>query len=197
MDKDTLRKEAAELQKKLAAINVLLGEDVMEKEAASDWIAALGKARAELKKGGKEKPSLKEVSDLAKEKYFTPKNDSKEASEEYDVEANENTIVSQIDEIAGMLEQQGDSELMKVAYQLDVVSDVLEGKKTAAALESEPDEAYMKKYFKAGLREGEADEKSYMKEFNTDLSEETSRVPGNVSVEHKNASELPYRKIED
>lgn len=196
MDKEMLRKEAEELQNKLAAVSMLLDEDGDEKEAGSDWMAAMAKARKELSKGGK-KPSFKEVSDRAKELHKSSKGDEKEASEETEASTEEPTIVDQLDEIAEVLEQQNDPELLKVAYQLDVVSDVLEGKKTAAALESEPDEAYMKKYFRAGLREGDADEKSYMKEFNTDLSEETSRVPGHVSVEHKNASELPYRKVED
>lgn len=186
MDKEMLLNEREALMEKMAALDTLIvdGEGI-EKEAASAWIEATKKARAELKKGGNEKPGFKEVADLAKKKYF--KKEEKEASEETTEEAPQNEIIAALDELAGDLEKQDDFELFKIAYQLDTVADVLEGKKEASCLEGDLDEAFMKAHFKAGSKEKDADE-SFMKEFDNDNTLEVAGVVG------KKASELPYQK---
>jgi DNA-directed RNA polymerase subunit RPC12/RpoP len=100
-------------------------------------------------------------------------------------------IVESLDEIAGTLESQKDYELFKIAYQIDQVSDVLMGKKEAATLESDTDEKYMKEFFKAGMREGDSDEKSYMAAFNTDTTTELKdKYPKGLG---KDASAMPYQ----
>jgi hypothetical protein len=100
-------------------------------------------------------------------------------------------IVESLDEIAGTLEAQKDYELFKIAYQIDQVSDVLMGKKEAATLESDTDEKYMKEFFKAGMREGDSDEKSYMAAFNTDTTTELKdKYPKGLG---KDASAMPYQ----
>jgi len=190
MDKKALQEERTKLLEKAAAIDTLLDEGT-EKEAAETMKCPTC--------GSKVLKATKYCVKCKKKIGEKAASEEEEGKTEETVEANDNqTIVDQIDDIAETLEKQGDFELFKIAFQLDQVSDVLQGKKEAKTLESDPDEAYMKKYFQAGLREGDADEKSYMNEFNNDNTTEVERVPGNVSVEHKKASEnLPYDKKEN
>lgn len=164
MNKETLKKEREALKKKLAALEVLMGD-----ESDEDLPTTSESATSE--------------------------------SEEDEVEArgfldddHGASVTESLDNIAGELEKEKDPELFKIAYQLDQISDILEGKREASAIISEPDESYMKAYFKAGLREGEADEKSYMNEFNTDVSKEVESVKDKKNG--KEASEKrPYQKI--
>jgi hypothetical protein len=101
------------------------------------------------------------------------------------------SIIASLDEIAGTLEAQKDFDLFKIAYEIDRVSDVLSGKKEAATLESDTDEKYMKEFFKAGMREGDSDEKAYMNAFNTDMSTElNNKYPNGLG---KDASAMPYQ----
>jgi hypothetical protein len=125
-------------------------------------------------------------SKLKKEEKKEEKKDEKDASESV------KSIVASLDEIAGALEAQKDFDLFKIAYQIDQVSDVLLGKKEAATLESDTDEKYMREFFKAGLREGDSDEKSFMGEFNTDTTTElNSKYPNGLG---KDASvKMPYQ----
>ena len=173
MDKNMLIKEAAELQKKLDAIKVLVGDT---KEAG-----------------------VKKVEKKV-EKKETKQEEKKKAKQE---EKKEASLVDEIDSIAGDLEKSGDPELFKIAYQLDQISDILEGKKEASAIISEPDEKYMREFFKAGIKEGDADEKKYMNQFNTDNTKEVVSVKDKKDGKDtdtgtaKQASEkLPYQKIQ-
>ena len=99
----------------------------------------------------------------------------KEDKEDKEDDKDASTIISELDSIAGELEASGDFELFKMAYQLDQVADVLEGKKTATALESEPDEKYMKDAFNSKIRQKDSDEK-YMESFATDKTQEVSKA---------------------
>lgn len=80
-------------------------------------------------------------------------------------------VVKELGDIAGELEATGDYDLFKVAYQLDQVADVLEGKKTAATLDSDTDEKYMREAFQWTIHQKDADEK-YMNSFATDKTQE-------------------------
>ena len=126
---------------------------------------AMGKGHDEDEPGHEEKetPAEKKTEEKAVDKA---KEEEKDAS---------SPIVDELDKIAEELEQSGDYELFKVAYQLDQVSDVLQGKKTAAALESEPDEKYMKDAFKSTIRQKDKDE-GYMESFATDKTQEVSKA---------------------
>lgn len=183
MDKEALKKDLQVLQKKAAAIETLLSEDSdNSKEAAAETFKCPTCGNKVLKKTGycvvcKKKVKPKEAG--SEKKATEEKEEYRSATEE---------IVSQIDEIAETLEKQNDPKLMKYAYQLDLVSEVLEGKKEAKALESEADEEYMKKYFVAGARETDADENRYMTEFNNDNTQEVAKLRG------KAAADLPYQK---
>jgi hypothetical protein len=106
--------------------------------------------------------------------------DEEDAKEESGKES-EASIISELDKLAGDLESKGDFELFKVAYQIDMVSDVLQGKKDASTLQNDPDEKFMRQYFEAGKREGDSDENKYMNEFNTDNTKEVAGVAGKKS----------------
>lgn len=102
-------------------------------------------------------------------------------------------VAEALDEIAGILEKEKNPLLMKLAYEIDMVSDVLEGKKEASTLESDIDEKFMKKFFQCGAFETDKDE-PYMKEFNTDTSSELqTKIKKNQLG--KDASDLPYKVI--
>jgi hypothetical protein len=191
MDKELIQKEIAATVKKLAALEVLACDCSVEKEA---------KAKAEmikcptcdtnvLKATGYCLRCKKKIGGADK-KDEDKKEEKKEASSE---KTSMESILASLDEIAGALENQKDFDLFKIAYQIDMVSDVISGKKEAATLESDPDEKYMREFFKAGLREGDSDEKSFMGEFNTDTSKELSdKYPKGLG---KDASELPYKVV--
>jgi len=87
--------------------------------------------------------------------------------------------------VASELGASDDVESLKLATEIDAIAAEIE--KSAAVLESDSDEAYMKGSFKSKAIVTEGDE-SYMKEFNTDNSKELS---------DKIKSELPYQKIKD
>jgi hypothetical protein len=166
MDKEMLKKEKEALQKKLAALNELIGE---KKEDTEEVVEA------------------KEENEAPMPEEETPAEDSEACGMQ--------KLTASLDTIAGELEGQKDPELFKLAYQLDQISEILEGKREAATFESDPDEKFMKTFFKGGLIEGEADEKSYMNEFNTDLSKEVNDVKDKKNG--KEASEkLPYQKVD-
>lgn len=191
MNKEIIRQEIEATKMKLAALEVLAGEDGEEKEAGkadtikcptcgSKVLKATGyclKCKKKIGGGGDGKKEQKKEQKGKKEKS---------AAEE---------VVASLDEIADVLEKQGDPTLLKLAYELDKVSDVIEGKKEAATLEGDSDEPYMKEFFKAGLREGDSDE-SYMKEFNTDTSIELDdkTKKGQLGKDASDASvNLPYQ----
>jgi hypothetical protein len=124
----------------------------------------------------KETKAEKEKEEEAlEEKKEEEKEEEKKDEEEEQKDKDATSIVQELDSIAGELEQSGDYDLFKVAYQLDQVADVLEGKKTAAALESDPDEKYMRDAFNSTIRQKEKDEK-YMDSFATDKTQEVSKA---------------------
>jgi len=165
MDKETLRREKEAMLRKLSAIEELMGEEV---EAAD------------------EEPTEDDAQVNDSSNPAEPDQGGGEISDISDVTAS-------LDKIAGVLEQQRDKELFKMAFQLDQISDILEGKREASALESDPDEKYMKNFFKGGLHDGDSDE-SYMKEFNTDITKEVESVKDKKNG--KEASQkLPYQKL--
>ena len=127
---------------------------------------AMGKGHDEDEPGHEEKETAKEKAKEEKAVAEAEKKEDKDAS---------SPLVDELDKIAEELEQSGDYELFKVAYQLDQVSDVLQGKKTATALESEPDEKYMKDAFNSRIRQKEKDE-GYMESFATDKTQEVSKA---------------------
>jgi len=102
-------------------------------------------------------------------------------------------VAEALDEIAGILEKEKNPLLMKLAYEIDMVSDVLEGKKEASTLECDIDEKFMKKYFHCGALETDKDE-PYMKEFDTDTSSELETKFKKNQL-GKDASDLPYKII--
>jgi len=175
MDKQILQKMADDLSKKLDAIKTLLCDG--EEEESEDE-----KKPVEDKDAGSRKGSGKD----------SPECPMKE----------ETSIMASLDEIAELVEKEAydkqDLDLFRIAYQIDCVSDYIGGTaKDAAALQTDPDEDFMRKAFKSGVNEHDADE-SFMKEFSNDNTKETSRVVGQVSVQHKAASEkLPYAVKKD
>jgi len=156
------------------------GRNDMENEKILKTIEAMENQISELKKSLEEKEEKKD--------------DSVEAS------TGVKNILESLDKIAGQLEETQQLELLKVAYSIDAISDVIEGKRTAATLESDLDEEYMKKYFKGGLREGDADEKSYMGEFNSDITTQVEQAQGQLAKGKsgiKLASNRPYVILKD
>jgi DNA-directed RNA polymerase subunit RPC12/RpoP len=121
----------------------------------------------------------------APKKEAPKKKTKKEAAEE---------VIASLDEIAALLESQKNPTLMKLAYEIDKVSDVIEGKREASTLESDSDEPFMKKFFHAGALETDKDE-SYMKEFNTDTSEELSQKFKKNQLGKDASVSLPYRIV--
>lgn len=193
MDKEMLRREANDLCKKLNALKVLLSDDKDEKED-EEKNETPSEETNDKDAGSKKGPG---IPDGTGPKAGTPECQKSDAVPE---EACDKTVLASLDEIAGMVEKEArdknDMDLFRIAYQIDCVSDYLSGAKDASTLQQDPDEDYMRKAFKSGVNEHDADE-NYMKEFNNDNTKETSRVVGNVSVQHKQASELPYRVKKD
>jgi hypothetical protein len=210
MDKDLVLKEIEATKVKLAALEVLADDGATDKDAGKaemikcptcggKVLKATGYCLACKKKiGGGDKKDEKKDGKKGEDKKDEKKEDKKEEKKEEKKEATtEKTamqqIVESIEDIAGVCEAQKTPELVKIAYQLDMVCDVLEGKKEAATLQSDADEKYMREYFHAGTREADADEKKYMNEFNTDMSTElNNKYPNGLG---KDASDLPYKVV--
>jgi hypothetical protein len=125
---------------------------------------ATGKKHDESEKGHEEKETAKEKKIEEEKVHKDEKKEDKDA-----------TVIEELDKIAGELESSKDFELFKIAYQLDTVADVLEGKKVATALESEPDEKYMREAFNWTIHQKDADEK-YMNSFSTDKTQEIEKA---------------------
>lgn len=189
MDEALLKKEIAATRKRLAALQVLAGEEESEKEEAQEEGTSKEAAETfECPKCGTK--VLKKTGYCVKCKAKVKPKGSKEASEKTAAQK----VAEQLDEIADLLESHDDPELMKLAYEIDEVSDSLDGKKTAAALESDSDEPYMKKYFRHGALEKDADE-PYMKEFDEDISTElrNKQQKGQLGKE----ASMPYKIRKD
>jgi len=112
----------------------------------------------------------------------------------------EDPVIASLDEIAGLVEKEAhekdDFDLFRIAYQIDAVSDYLAGAKDASALQTDPDDKFIREAFKAGVKQRDSDEK-FMDEFKTDNSMESRRVVGKISVMDKKASALPYAVKKD
>jgi len=82
-----------------------------------------------------------------------------------------------------------------IALQIDMISDVIEGKKEATTLKFDADEAwYMQNRFNYDVRKREADE-PYMADYNKSNYEQVITVRRNP-VPIKKAS-VPYQKVEE
>ena len=191
MDKSMIQAELEATRLKLAALEVLAGEEGIEKEAGkaetvkcpdcgTKVLKATGyclKCKKKVKSGDKKEDDKEE--------------DKKEDKKKKDKEAAAK-IAESLDEIAGLLESQNDPQLVKLAYEIDKVSDVLEGKREASTLEYDHDEPYMKEHFHAGARETDSDE-PYMKEYNTDTSTELKNKFQGKQLGKDASVNLPYR----
>lgn len=81
----------------------------------------------------------------------------------------------------------------EVALQIDLVSDVIEGRREASTLKFDADEArYMANRFNSNVRSREADE-PYMDDFNKSNFEQVTKAKENPTPVKK-ASALPYQK---
>jgi DNA-directed RNA polymerase subunit RPC12/RpoP len=197
MNKSVIMSEIESTRRKLAALQVLAGEEENEEETADATEKEAGKAdmikcpdcgSKVLKATGYCLKCKKKIKGDDKKKEEVKKDDKKKKEKEAAAK-----VAEALDEIAGLLESQNNPELTKLAYELDRVSDVLEGRKEASTLESDSDEPYMKQYFHAGARETDSDE-SYMKEFNTDISTELKDKFQKKQL-GKDASSLPYQIV--
>jgi hypothetical protein len=205
MDKSVIMNELDATRLKLAALEVLACEGCdTEKEAGkaemikcpdcgSKVLKATGyclKCKKKIKGGDKKKDDDKDdkKDDKKEDKKEDKKDDKKKKEKEAAI-----AVAASLDEIAGLLESQNDPELLKLAYELDKVSDVLEGRKEASTLESDSDEPFMIQFFHAGARETDSDE-PYMKEFNEDTSTEL-RNKFQKNQLGKDASSLPYQIV--
>jgi len=189
MDKVIIMSEIEATRLKLAALEVLAGEDKEAGKAemikcptcGGKVLKATGYClKCKKKIGGPKKDDKKED-----KKEAPKKKTEKEATEE---------VVASLDNIAGLLENQKDPELLKLAFEIDRVSDVIEGKKEAATLESDSDEAFMRKFFHAGAFETDKDE-PYMKEFNTDTSDELAQKFKKNQLGKDASTKLPYQIV--
>lgn len=210
MDKTTILAEIEATRLKLAALEVLAGEDGVEKEAGkaetikcpdcgTKVLKATGyclKCKKKVKGGDKKEEDKEEDKKDKKEDKKDKKEDKKDKKEDKKDNKKEaaEKIAESLDEIAGLLEAQNDPELLKLAYEIDKVADVIEGKKEASTLESDSDEPYMKQFFHAGARETDSDE-SYMKEFNTDTSTELKDKFQKKQLGKDASINLPYQIV--
>jgi hypothetical protein len=154
-----------------AAVSVTT-EDNMDKVAAMKEIDAL-KAKI---------ASLEQVVNAPESKVEEPK----VATEETPSTLKE--IIASVEDIATDLEKSGKNDLIKVAFELDKVCDMLEGKKPAekqaSIYKQDADEGFMKGHFQAGVIKQDSDE-PYTKEYNTDCSTQ-------VIALRKGKTNLPY-----
>lgn len=197
MDKSIIKKEIEATQMKLAALEVLAGEDGTEKEAGKGATMKCPTCGTNVLKATgyclKCKKKIKGGDSKKEEDKGEKKEDKKEDKKDKKKEAAAN-IVASLDEIAGLLENQNEPELLKLAYEIDKVSDVIEGKKEASTLESDSDEPFMRKFFKAGDLESDSDE-PYMKEFNTDTSAELQDRVAKGQIGKDASVKLPYQIV--
>jgi hypothetical protein len=97
-------------------------------------------------------------------------------------------VLASLDKVAEILENYNTPEMLKLAFEIDKIADELEGK-DASALKYDKDEPYMEKHFKGGVIEKDKDE-DYLKEFNTDISEEVEKA-----YDKSKEASLPYSLI--
>ena len=104
---------------------------------------------------------------------------------------NAQELTEKLDKIAEEVEQINPA----VALQIDMISDVIEGKREATTLKFDSDEAwYMQNRFNSNVRKREADE-PYMDSYNKNNFEQVIDVRRHP-VPIKKAS-VPYQKIEN
>lgn len=161
-----IRKEIKDIREKLEKLEDTLSEleeDVVGEEEGEEE----GKGEGEGEEGVEEGRS--------KVKGSKNKEDIKE-------------IVASLDNIASMLEELNTPEAIKFAFEIDKISDELEGK-SASAIKYDEDEDYMKDHFKGGVIEKDEDE-DYLKEFNKDVSNEVKKT-----YDKSKEASLPYSII--
>jgi len=141
-------------------------DPMVDKKAMKEELLALTTKVAELKKAIEE--------------------DTEEGTKEAPKTASDD-IIAALEVVAGDLEAANDPELFKIAFQIDSICDVLEGRE-GATLQGDPDEEYMKKYFKGDVKKSDADE-GYMKK---DMQGDDTSV---VRKLYKNASAQPPYQV--
>lgn len=197
MDKEALKKEIKAAQEKLAALNVLAEQEGIEVEAAETFKCPSCGTKV-LKKTGFCVKCKKKVKEAGIETVESSDETNKDVSEEKAATEEKETndtlkkVTASLDEVAQVLEEQDDPELLKLAHEIDKISDSLEGKE-AATLEGDKDEPYMKQNFHAGVKESDADEKRYMNEFNTDTSTELKDKTTKKQLGKDASVNLPYQ----
>ncbi len=151
----TMLKAAAEDKKK--------GKDQNDPKTWETTLDAIGiknfkKAAEESKEEKKEEEKKVEEATGKKHNEDEKDHEKKETEEEKKIEGDKKdekeedkdastSVTQELDTIAGELQASGDFELFKLAFQLDSVSDVLEGKKTASVLQIEFDDKTLKEAF--------------------------------------------------
>jgi hypothetical protein len=104
---------------------------------------------------------------------------------------NAKDFTEQLDKIAEEVQQINPA----IALQIDMISDVIDGKREASTLKFDADEAwYMQNRFNTQVRKREADE-PYMEEYNKNNFEQVMEVRKHP-VPIKTAS-MPYQKVEE
>jgi hypothetical protein len=105
---------------------------------------------------------------------------------------NAKEFTERLDKIAEEVEQISP----EAALQIDMISDVIEGKREASTLKFDADEArFMKNRFNFDVRKREADE-PYMDEYKASDFEQVSRIRKSPEPIKKSAS-LPYQKVSE
>lgn len=179
--------------------NAVKEDEKMDKQAALKEIEVTEKKLASLKEiqAVEEKlASLKASVTDEKPKVEAKVEDKKEAAVE--VPESIKGITASLDKIAGDLEKSGNLELFKIAYNLDTLSEVLEGTKDAKVLEDDPSEEITKKlkdYFQGNkVREGDPDpsKPEVKKEFEVDKTEEVKKIYEKPEPVKKEASVRPF-----
>jgi hypothetical protein len=104
---------------------------------------------------------------------------------------NAKDFTEQLDKIAEEVQQINPA----IALQIDMISDVIDGKREASTLKFDADEAwYMQNRFNTQVRKREADE-PYMEEYNKNNFEQVMEVRKHP-VPIKTAA-VPYQKVEE
>jgi hypothetical protein len=104
---------------------------------------------------------------------------------------NAKDFTERLDKIASEVE----ADNPRIALQIDMISDVIEGKKEASTLKFDADEAwYMQNRFNSQVRKREADE-PYMDQYNKNNFEQVIDARRNPTPVKK--ASVPYQKVED
>jgi len=199
MDRGYVQQVSEEVKKAVSLLDRL--EDVYQKvnEFDMDEIKTRMEPLLELIDRVKQGDTGKETPPEEGTPEAPPEEESVTETEEMDISPekekamlkNAKEYAERLDKIAEEIEQVSP----EAALQIDLISDVIEGRREASTLKFDPDEArYMRDRFNFDVRKREADE-PYMDEFNKSDFEQVEGVKKNPEPIKKNAS-LPYQKVE-